>query len=91
MITKPFRDIVLIKADAPPEQTKTGIFLTEDWKTLPPIGTVMAIGPDVKDKSLLGKRVVFERYSSIVLPKIDGVDYRFCKEVSLLAEVEDES
>lgn len=85
----PYRDIVLIKADKPKDKTASGILIVEDWKTLPPLGTVEAIGPDVKNKDILGKHVMFERYSSIVLPKQGDDEYRFCNEASILAEVED--
>ena len=73
---QPLRDLVLIKADQPKTETASGILLAEEeWKTLPPTGEVMAIGPEVKAVSI-GDRVMFERYGSIVL---EG-DNRICKE-----------
>ena len=82
---KPTRDILLIEADKPKEKTASGILIAEDWKTLPPTGLVKAIGPEVKNKDLLGKRVVFERYSSI---KLEG-DGRFCQERHILAVLDE--
>ena len=86
-IINPKRDIVVIKADPPKDKTASGLYIVEDWKTLPPVGTVEAIGPDVKDKDLVGKRVLFERYTSITIDK----DIRLCREVNILSEVEDGS
>lgn len=83
---QPLKDLVLIEADKPKEKTASGIYITEDWKTLPPMGTVKAVGPEVKDQSLVGKRVLFERYASVIL---EGQD-RLCKESCILAILEDE-
>lgn len=81
------RDIILIDVEKPPEKTASGIYvaMAEDWKTLPPTGVVKAIGPEVVDRELVGKRVMFERYSSVVLEK----DQRFCKEIHILAVLDD--
>ena len=78
------RDIVLIKADKPRKQTKTGILVVEDWKTLPPVGEVLAIGPMVRNIKV-GDRVMFERYSSIILEN----DERLCKEGHIFGVVHD--
>ena len=72
---KPLRDIVLVKADPAEEKTKSGIFIVQEWKSLPPTGTVLAIGPDVKTVKV-GDRVQFERYASVILPE----DERLCQE-----------
>lgn len=82
---KPTRDILLVEADKPKEKTASGILISEDWKTLPPTGTVKAVGPEVKNQDLLGKRVVFERYSSI---KLEGDD-RLCQERHILAVLDE--
>jgi len=63
---QPMRDIVLIKADEAPEKTKSGLLLGEQWKTLPLTGTVLKVGPDVKD-IYMGEKVFFCRYASIIL------------------------
>lgn len=83
----------MIEVDEIADKTKSGILLSaQNWKTLPPTGTITAIGPDVKDKGLLGKRVIFERYSSIILPQDeDKKDRRFVIEENILAEYEDET
>lgn len=75
----PTRDIVLIEADKPPEKSASGILLVEDWRTLPPTGTVIEVGPEVTTVKK-GDRVVFERYASIILDK----DQRLCKEDHIL-------
>ena len=71
---KPTRDIVLIRADEPRKQTESGLFLNEDWKTLPLNGEVLAVGPLVTNVEV-GDRVVFERYASVILENNE----RLCK------------
>jgi chaperonin GroES len=61
---KPLSDFVLINPDKPKDQTKSGIMIAEDWKTLPPTGKVIAVGPLVKEVKK-GDRVVFMRYAVI--------------------------
>lgn len=82
---KPLRDIVLIQADKPKEKTASGLYIKEEWKTLPPTGTVVAIGHDVGQVSV-GDRVVFERYGAIILEN----DQRLCKESHILAKIDAE-
>jgi co-chaperonin GroES (HSP10) len=77
----PLRDLVLIKVDDAAQKTASGLLVSQEWKSLPPTGVVVAIGPEVKGRDFVGVRVVFERYASVVL---DG-GYRLCKESHLLA------
>lgn len=70
----PSRDIVLIKADEAKTKTASGLFLNEDWKTLPLEGEVLAVGPLVTNVTV-GDRVIFERYSSLILENNE----RLCK------------
>ena len=70
----PTRDIVLIKAEKPKEQTDSGFYLAEDWKTLPLRGEVLAVGPLVTNVTV-GDVVLFERYSSVILENNE----RLCK------------
>ncbi len=80
---KPKRDIVLIRADKPREKTDSGLFIVEEWKTLPQTGEVLAVGPLVRDVKV-GERVLFERYASVILEK----DERLCQESHVLAVLE---
>ena len=80
---KPTRDLVLIEADKPKKQTDSGLYVVEDWKTLPMTGTVKEVGPKVSEVKV-GDRVVFERYSALVL---EG-DMRMCKELNILAKLD---
>lgn len=93
MKIQPKGKIVLIDVDKAAEKTSSGILLTaQNWKTLPPTGTITAIGPDVQDRELLGKRVIFERYSSIILPQEeDKKDRRFVIEENILAVYDGEA
>ena len=84
---KLFRDLVLIKPEEPKQQTASGIYIKEDWKTLPPIGEVIDIGPEVKEIKK-GDRVIFERYGSIVT-EIDDVKCRLCQESQVFGVIKD--
>lgn len=86
----------MVDADKPKTQTASGIYITEQWKSLPPFGTVLAIGPDVKNRDLVGEKVLFERYGAIKieLPNEDGTHVvennstlRLCKESHILGVV----
>jgi chaperonin GroES len=79
----PTKDLVLIKADPPKEKTASGLYITEEWKSLPPTGVVLAIGPDVKDVKV-GDNVLFERYASVILRD----EERLCKENHILARIQ---
>jgi co-chaperonin GroES (HSP10) len=88
---QPFKDLVLIEADTPKTQTKTGLLIQEAWKTLPPVGTVLAIGPEVTEVKV-GDRVIFERYGAIK-GYTDTTDkatenHRICKASHLIAKIE---
>lgn len=64
----PLRDMILIEAEKPKNQTESGILISEDWKSLPPEGTVISVGPDVVGIKA-GDRVMFNRYGSVILDK----------------------
>lgn len=80
---KPLKDRVIIFAEKPKEQTASGLYVVEEWKTLPPVGVVEAIGPDVIEVKV-GDKVLFERYASVILKD----DRRMCKESHVLAVLE---
>lgn len=75
---QPVRDLVLIQADSAKTQTESGIFLHEDWKSLPLTGEILEVGPQVTQVKK-GDRVAFNRYSSIILED----DQRICKETQI--------
>lgn len=77
---KPLNDLVLIKADKQEERTASGLYIKEDWKTLPPKGTVEAVGDKVTQVKA-GDRVVFERYGAVTYDK----DLKLCKENQIMA------
>lgn len=76
----PTRDIVLIKADKARDKTASGLLIKEDWKSLPLAGVILAIGPGVTNVEI-GDRVLFERYSSVILED----DERLCKASHIIA------
>lgn len=79
MDIQPTRDLVLVKADKADEQTKSGFFLAENWKTLPLTGEVLAVGPLVTQLKA-GDKIGFARYGTIQLSE----DERLCKESHIL-------
>ena len=72
--------MVLVLADKPKHKTASGILLAEEWKTYPLTGKVLAIGDGVAQVKV-GDRIMFERYSSIILED----DQRLTKEGSIFA------
>jgi len=60
-------NLVLIENDQPEEKDQHGIFVQEEWQTLPPTGTVLAVGEGVTFCKE-GDRVFYERYSAIQTP-----------------------
>lgn len=76
-------DRVLIEVEAPPEKTASGLLIQEDWKTLPPIGKILAVGPDVSTVKV-GDKVIFERYASVIL---EDKTHRMCQESHILAKI----
>ena len=81
----PQRDIVLIKADKATNRTRSGLLLSEEWKTLPLVGTVLACGPAVNNLQA-GDRVIFERYATIILED----DQRLCLAGNVFGVIKDE-
>lgn len=75
MTINPLADLVLIKVDPVKKQTSSGLYVQQEWKSLPPTGAIQAIGPDVT-KVKVGEKVLFDRYASIILED----DLRLAKE-----------
>jgi len=81
---KPLQDFVLIEVDD--EKEKQGaLFVVEEWKSLPPTGTIVEVGPQVVGLKA-GTRVQFERYSSVILED----NLRLCKESHIYGVLDDE-
>ena len=85
-------DLILIKADDAKQRTKSVLYLNEEWKTLPPLGTVEAVGDDITDVKV-GDRVIFERYGAIRVsldtePTKKDENYRLCKIEHVLARID---
>lgn len=80
---KILRDLVLIKADIQPDKMGS-IYIVEEWKSLPPTGEVLAVGPLVKSVKV-GDKVLFERYASIILED----DKRISKEDNIFGIIDE--
>lgn len=75
-------DVIFIEVDQPVNQTSDGIYIEEEWKTLPTTGVIISLGKDITEYKL-GDKVFFERYSSIQTPF--GETVRACRKEHILA------
>ena len=79
------RDKVLIKQVALEKETEGGIILAESTELkADPRGTVMAVGPEVKDLEA-GDQVVFGTYAGTLLT-VDGDECLILREEDVLAK-----
>jgi chaperonin GroES len=79
---KPKRGWVLVRIDTA-ETSQGGIFLPENRKERPVIGTVVAVGPLVTDV-VEGERVLFGKYAGVEVEMPDGeklTDHRVLRDV----------
>jgi len=95
MNLKPLGDRLVVKPSEQEEQTASGIFLPETAKEKPQQGSVVAVGPGVRnekgDRVALdvaeGDKVLYARYAGTTI-KIDGEEILILKESDVLAIVE---
>jgi chaperonin GroES len=84
---KPLADRVLIEPMAAEEKTATGIIIPDTAKEKPQKGTVVAVGPGIKDEKMevkTGDVVLYGKYSGTELT-IKGKDYLIMKQSDVLA------
>jgi co-chaperonin GroES (HSP10) len=74
--------MILLEAEKPKSQTESGILITEDWKSLPPTGKILSVGPDVNGLKA-DDMVLFNRYGSII---VEG-DKRLCQQSHILGVI----
>ena len=94
MNLKPLGDRVVVKPSEQEEQTKSGIFLPETAKEKPQQGTIIAVGPGVRNDSgdrvamdvEEGNTVLYAKYAGTSI-KLDGDEYLILKESDVLAIV----
>jgi chaperonin GroES len=95
MNLKPLGDRIVVKPSEQEEQTASGIFLPETAKEKPQQGTIVAVGPGVRNDSgdrvamdvAEGDVVLYARYAGTTI-KIDGEEILILKESDVLAIVE---
>lgn len=75
-------NLVLIQVDKPKNQTDDGLYIEEEWKTLPTTGTVIEVGESVTF-CRKGDSVEYERFGAI--QSSHGEDFRLCREDGILA------
>ena len=94
MNLKPLGDRVVVKPSEQEEQTASGIFLPETAKEKPQQGTIVAVGPGVRNESgervamdvEEGNTVLYAKYAGTTI-KLDGDEYLILKESDVLALV----
>ena len=91
----PLQDRVLIKVDEVSASTTGGLVLTDASKEEPTIGTVVAVGPGMKNAegelvapgSTVGSRVMYQKFSGSEFEGSDGAKYIVVKDADILATV----
>jgi chaperonin GroES len=82
---KPLSDRVLIQAAPAETKTASGIIIPDTAKEKPLQGTVIAVGPGLKDEPMTVKvndNVLYGQYSGQEI-KLDGKDYLIMKEADI--------
>ncbi len=94
MKLKPLEDRVVVKAVAPMEKTKGGIYLPDTAKEKPQEGEIIAVGPGkhsstgdiIKPAVKKGDRVIYGKYSGTEI-SVEGEEYMIMRESDLYAIV----
>ncbi len=82
----PLGDRVVIKQSPKATQTKAGIILPETVGEDHTEGTILALGPDVRDEETLkeGDKVLFTKYAGSEI-KIDGETFVIIRQKDIMA------
>ena len=73
MNIKPLKERVLVERKPQEEKTAGGIYIPDTAKEKMQEGTIVAVGPEVKDLKA-GDKVLFENYSGTEIER-DGKEY----------------
>jgi chaperonin GroES len=63
MAYAPLWDYVLVDVEAVKSQTESGLWIPSSTKEVPPVGTILAVGPDCKTVKV-GDKVLFARMAA---------------------------
>lgn len=80
--------LVAVRADNAIEQDENGIYIQEEWRSLPPTAVVLEVAPDVTFVQV-GDRIEFTRYTAIEANYESGV--LFVSEDAILAVLDEKS
>jgi chaperonin GroES len=94
MNLKPLGDRIVVKPSEQEEQTASGIFLPETAKEKPQQGTIIAIGPGIRNDAgervamdvAEGDTVLYAKYAGTTI-KVEGDELLILKESDVLAIV----
>jgi chaperonin GroES len=91
---QPLQDRVLIKVDEVSDTSSGGLVLTDSAKEEPTIGTVVAVGPGMKNGdetiapgSTVGSRVMYQKFSGSEYEGADGAKYIVVRDGDIIATV----
>jgi chaperonin GroES len=80
---------VVVKKTDLGEKSQGGIVLPESSRADSQEGLVLAIGPDVREREMVGQRIIFNKYSGSDV-KVDGELYLLIAERDIIAAVCDD-
>jgi chaperonin GroES len=85
---QPFGDRVLVKVEAPPQQTASGIYLPDTSQETPSEGTIVAIGEDslLQEKLSPGDQILFQRHAGTEI-KLEDETYVLLAEADILGRL----
>ena len=94
MNLKPLGDRIVVKPSEQEEQTASGIFLPETAKEKPQQGSIVAVGPGVRNEAgdrvamdvAEGDTVLYAKYAGTTI-KVEGDELLILKESDVLAIV----
>ena len=88
---RPLHDRVVVQRIEPETKTKGGIIIPDTVKEKPQEGTIVAVGPGVRDERgeihplsvKIGDKILFGKWSGSEI-KLDGTDYLVMKETDVI-------
>ena len=85
---QPFGDRVLVKIEAAPQQTASGIYLPDSTREAPSEGEIVALGQgsSLQGKLGLGEHILFQRHAGTEV-KLDDGPYVLLAETDILGRI----
>jgi chaperonin GroES len=81
---QPIRDKIVVKRDEEPQKTEGGLYLPDDAKERPVVGTVLAVGEGILNSDGTITKLVLQPGDKVVFAKYSGNEFECCGEKYLL-------